>query len=42
VGCINRKGKIIIPDGKDTIQVGDTVIIVTTYFGLDDLREVFE
>lgn len=42
VGCINRKGKIIIPDGKSTIQVDDTVIIVTTSFGLDDLREVFE
>ena len=42
VGCINRKGKIIIPDGKATIQIGDTVIIVTTSFGLDDLREVFE
>lgn len=42
VACINRSGKIIIPDGKATIQVGDTVIIVTTFFGLDDLREVFE
>jgi trk system potassium uptake protein TrkA len=42
VGCINRKGKIIIPSGKDTIQIGDTVIIVTTSFGLDDLREIFE
>ncbi len=42
VGCINRKGKIVIPNGKDTIQPGDTVIIVTTSFGLDDLGEIFE
>jgi trk system potassium uptake protein TrkA len=42
VGCINRNGKIIIPNGQDTIQVGDTVIIVTTSFGLDDLRDIFE
>jgi trk system potassium uptake protein TrkA len=42
VGCINRKGKIIIPNGKDTIQIGDTVIIVTTSFGLDDLSDIFE
>lgn len=42
VGCINRKGKIIIPSGKDTIQTGDTVIIVTTSFGLNDLSEIFE
>jgi trk system potassium uptake protein TrkA len=42
VGCINRKGKIIIPNGKDTIQLGDTVIIVTTSFGLDDLSDIFE
>ncbi len=41
VGCINRKGKIIIPSGKDTIQIGDTVIIVTTSFGLDDLSDIF-
>lgn len=42
VGCINRKGKIIIPNGKDTIQPGDTVIIVTTSFGFDDLSDIFE
>ena len=40
VGCINRYGKIIIPNGKDTIQIGDTVIIVTTITGLDDLNDI--
>ena len=30
VSCINRDGQIIIPTGQDSIQIGDTVIIVTT------------
>ncbi|MDE7390009.1 MAG: Trk system potassium transporter TrkA [Lachnospiraceae bacterium] len=40
VGSINRNGKIIIPKGSDTIEVGDTVIIVTTHKGLKDLSDV--
>ena len=40
VACINRKGKIIIPSGQDTIQQGDTVIIVTTHTGLNDLNDI--
>lgn len=40
VGCINRKGKIIIPNGQDSIQIGDTVIIVTTNTGLNDLNDI--
>lgn len=40
VCCINRKGKIIIPNGQDSIQVGDTVIIVTTITGLNDLNDI--
>lgn len=38
--CINRKNKIIIPDGQVTLQVGDTVIIVTTITGLNDLNDI--
>lgn len=30
LGCITRKGKIIIPKGSDCLNVGDTVIAVTT------------
>ncbi|MSS62438.1 Trk system potassium transporter TrkA [Velocimicrobium porci] len=30
ISCINRGGKIIIPRGKDTIESGDTVIVITT------------
>lgn len=40
VSCINRRGKIIIPNGKSSIQVGDTVIIVTTNKGLNDLNDI--
>ena len=40
VACINRKGRIIMPGGKDTIEPGDTVIIVTTHTGLNDLGDI--
>lgn len=40
VACINRNGRIITPRGKDTIEVGDTVIIVTTTTGLSDLKDI--
>lgn len=42
VGCLNRNGSIRIPRGHDTIQVGDTVIIVTTNKGLRDIRDILE
>ena len=42
VACINRNGKFITPRGKDTIQVGDTVIIVTTHTGLNDLKDILK
>ncbi|MCD7867844.1 MAG: Trk system potassium transporter TrkA [Clostridiales bacterium] len=42
VGSLNRNGKIRIPRGQDTIQVGDTVIIVTTHRGLRDITDILE
>lgn len=42
VACINRRGRIITPRGKDTMEVGDTVIIVTTNKGLQDLKDILE
>lgn len=42
IACINRKGKIIIPGGKDTIELGDTVIVVTTNTGLSDLNDILQ
>lgn len=42
VACINRNGTIITPRGKDTIEVHDTVIIVTTNTGLNDLKDILK
>lgn len=40
IGCINRDGKVIIPSGQDTIEAGDTVVVVTTVTGLGDLDDI--
>ena len=42
VGYLNRNGQVKIPRGQDTIQVGDTVIIVTTHKGLRDITDILE
>lgn len=42
VACINRNGKIIIPKGQDSIEAGDSVIIVTTNGGLKDINDILE
>ena len=42
VGCINRNGKIMIPNGKTEILPGDTVIVITTETGLNDIREILD
>lgn len=40
ISSINRNGEIIIPSGKDCIQAGDTVVVVTTNKGLKDLNDI--
>lgn len=40
VACINRGGQIIIPGGRDSIQPGDSVIIVTTHNGFDEITDI--
>lgn len=40
--CINRKGKIIIPQGSDSIMPNDTVIVLTKHKGLSDLDDIFK
>lgn len=40
VACIYRNRKVIIPRGDDSIQVGDSVIIVTTNTGLNDIDDI--
>lgn len=42
VACINRKGTIIIPRGRDVIMPGDTVIIITTRTGFKDVSDILE
>ena len=39
--CINRRGKRIIPRGKDELREGDTVIVVSTHKGMNDLQDIF-
>lgn len=40
VACINRNGNIIIPSGDDEIRVNDSVIIVTTNTGFNDIQDI--
>ena len=42
LACINRRGRIITPGGQDTIEVGDTVIVVTTNRGFHDLKDILK
>ena len=42
VGCLNRNGVVRIPRGQDRIQIGDTVIIVTTNKGLCDISDILD
>ena len=42
VCCIVRKNKVITPSGRDTIEKGDTVIIVTTHKGLQDITDILD
>ena len=38
--CISRGGRLIMPGGNDTIEMGDRVIVVTKHKGLSDLRDI--
>ena len=42
VSFISREGKIIIPSGVDEIQVGDTVMVVTTHTGFKELKDILK
>lgn len=42
IACINHGGKIIIPNGKSIISVGDTVIVVTTQKSLRDVTDILK
>ena len=40
--CIVRNGRIITPSGRDFIQKGDKVIVVTTHKGLQDISDIMD
>ncbi|MCI8599955.1 MAG: Trk system potassium transporter TrkA [Lachnospiraceae bacterium] len=40
IACIVRKRQIIIPGGNDTLEVGDSVIVVCMSQGIEDLKEI--
>ncbi len=42
IACINRNGKIIRPSGGDTIELHDTVIVVTKHRGLSDIKDILK
>lgn len=42
VCCIVRGNQVITPSGRDTIQINDTVIIVTTHKGLHDISDILK
>ena len=42
IGCITRNGINMIPRGNDSIQVGDSVVVVTTVKGLNDIRDIIK
>ena len=42
IGAVIRNDKLIIPDGQTEIMPGDSVIIVTTHLGLQDIGDILE
>lgn len=42
IALISRNGRIIIPNGTDSIQKGDTVVVVTKHTGLNDIQDILK
>ena len=42
IAAINRGGKILNPGGRDTVEPGDTVIVVSGVTGLNDLDDILD
>ena len=40
IASINRNGRVLIPSGVDTIEAGDSVMVVTTHSGFNDIRDI--
>ena len=41
IASIVRGNELIVPKGDDCIKVNDSVVVVTTKKGFDDLKEIF-
>ena len=42
IGCINRNGTILTPNGNDMLMMGDTVVVITTNKGLNDISDILK
>ncbi len=42
IGCISRKGKVIVPNGQSTIDAGDRIIVITTNTGFQDVEDALK
>lgn len=42
IGCIVRDSRVIIPNGNDSIQPGDSVLVVTSNQNFQDLSEILD
>lgn len=42
IGAIGRDRRVFVPNGQDTIEAGDSVVVITTEAGLDDLVDILE
>lgn len=42
IACIARNRQIIIPNGEDSLQVGDSVVVVTKDKKIQDIRDILE
>jgi trk system potassium uptake protein TrkA len=42
IACIGRKRQIIIPNGNDSIQPGDSVVVVTKSKKIQDITDILE
>lgn len=40
VACIYRENRMIVPRGHDVLRIGDSVIVVTTHHGLNDIVDI--
>ena len=40
IASINRNGRVLIPSGMDTIEAGDSVMVVTTHSGFNVIRYI--